>query len=199
MKTNVGLILLSVSLLVCSLLFLPLFCSLVSLCLLPIYSPVYFPSSLFSEKKQGKQFAILVRPLSSFSAVRLCLLVFFSVLPLFSSSSPLFFSSLCFLFPAVRELFFRPSWLFFFSLLCFFEKKQRNESLLVALFSSLYYVCSEGEGGGATGDEVGAPVLAGQCASLFFFFVSPVFSLSVPLVLFSSSPPFCALSSFLAL
>jgi hypothetical protein len=41
-------------------------------------------------------------------------------------------------------------------------------------------------------------VLAGHCASLFFF-VSPVFSLSVPLVLFSSSPPFCALSSFLAL
>jgi len=63
--------------------------------------------------------------------------------------------------------FFLHSWLFFFSLLCFFEKKQRNESLLVALFSSLYYVCSEGEGGGATGDEVGAPVLAGQCASLF--------------------------------
>ena len=113
---------------------------------------------------------------------------FFWVLPLFSSSSPLFFSSLCFLFPAVRDLFFRPSWIFFFSLLCFFEKKQRNESLLVALFSSLYYVCSEGEGGGATGDEVGAPVLAGHCASLFFF-VSPVFSLSVPLVLFSSSPP----------
>jgi hypothetical protein len=91
MKTNVGLILLSVSLLVCSLLFLPLFCSLVSLCLLPIYSPVYFPSSLFSEKKQGKQFAILVRPLSSFSAVRLCLLVFF-----FSSPSVFFFLSTVF-------------------------------------------------------------------------------------------------------
>jgi hypothetical protein len=68
----------------------------------------------------------------------------------------------------LQPLFFvLRSWLFFFSFLCFFSKKQRNENLLVALFSSLYYVCSEGKGGGATGDEVGAPVLAGQCASLF--------------------------------
>jgi hypothetical protein len=37
----------------------------------------------------------------------------------------------------------------------------------VALLSSQYHVCSEGKGGGATGDEVGAPVLASQCASLF--------------------------------
>jgi len=46
----------------------------------------YFSSSLFSEKEQGKQFAILVRPLSLFSAVR----GFFSpVLPLFRlCSSP---------------------------------------------------------------------------------------------------------------
>jgi len=83
--------------------------------------------------------------------------------------------------------FFLHSWLFFFSLLCFFEKKQRNESLLVALFLSLYYVCSEGEGGGATGDEVGAPVLVGQCASLFLSLQS---SLSwFPWFCFFSSPP----------
>jgi len=89
-----------------------------------------------------------------------------------------FFPSACLLLPFMLTVFSRcpaspasffvlRSWLFFFSFLYFFSKKQRNENLLVALFSSLYYVCSEGEGGGATGDEVGAPVLAGQCASLF--------------------------------
>ena len=81
------------------------------------------------------------------------------------------------------------SWLFFFSLLCFFEKKQRNESLLMALFSSLYYVCSEGGGGrGWRNRRRGWRSCVGWPMYLTAF-VSPVFSLSAPLVLFSSSPP----------
>jgi len=80
-KTVFSVLLLSIPM-VCSLLFFPLFCSMVSLYLLPIYSLVYFSSSLFSEKKQGKQFSILVPP-SSFSAIR-----GFFVPPRFCSSFP---------------------------------------------------------------------------------------------------------------
>jgi hypothetical protein len=76
----------------------------------------------------------------------------------------------------LQPLFFiLRSWLFFFSFLCFFSKKQRNENLLVALFSSLYYVCSEGKGGWRNRRRgwrscVGWPMR-------LTVFVSPVFSL----------------------
>jgi len=49
-------------------------------------------------------------------------------------------------------------------------------------FVFFVFVCSEGEGGGAPGDEVGAHALAGQCLSLFSCLPcsSPLFSSFLP-------------------
>jgi len=107
-----------------------------------------------------------------------------------------------------------PSSTFFFLLsFCFGSLRSVSSArLLPARSCSLFFfvfVCSEGEGGGATGDEVGAPALAGQCPSLFlplqsslsrlpwfvFFRLPPLFSSSCSVC--SSRPPPVLLSLFL--
>jgi hypothetical protein len=77
-----------------------------SLYLFPIYSPVYFSSSLFSEKKQGKQFLFW----SVLSPCFLPFVAFLLSLPLSPSVLPLpFFCGLSFSgFYSQRTMLFHP-------------------------------------------------------------------------------------------
>jgi len=193
MKTNVGLILLSVWLLVCS-----------SLCFVLWSLSVYSLSiPLF----------ISLRPCSPRRNKENSLLFWFVLclrfLPFVSVSWFFFQFSLCFLLPL--HCFFRlcvscslPFVTFFsvprgsFSLASSVSLRRNRGTKVCSWLSSRLCIMSVQRGKGVAQPETRLALLCWLTnAPHCFFFVSPVFSLSVPLVLFSSSPRLFVLSHLL--